>query len=481
MKLVFVDYLVIILYFFIIFYIGFFLSQKKKGITKGEEDYLLAGRKLTLPLFVGTLVATWYGSILGIGEFVYRGGLVAWLCFCFPYYIAAALFAYFIAGKIRKSNSSSIPEQIARKYGEKSALTASGIVLIITIPSSYILMLGVLLQMFTGWDLWLCILTGALGSLVYLYKGGFKADVLTNSLQFVLMYLGFAALLAFSIMKFGFPGEALFSKPEMFPENHLKIFGGYSWEIIAVWFVIALQTFIDPSFYQRCAAAKTPKIAQRGIFVSVLCWMIFDMMTIQTALYARAYFPINNPLMAYPVLSDAILPPLWKGIFVTALLATVMSTLSSYAFLSGTTIGNDIIPNILIAGKKDKGSYVFKNRNKWNIETYSKIGLVVSSAIAVLMAIALPSAVDLIYKTSSVAVPGLLLPLLFTYSKKFKMKNAFIIMLLSSSCALIWTILSIIAQDNHFFMSELFKKYEAMLVGLLISVVLSIFNIKKVA
>lgn len=483
MELSIADYLVIILYFCVILYIGFFLSRKKSSDVSSKEDYILAGRKLTLPLFVATLVATWYGSILGIGEFVYKSGLVAWLCFCFPYYIAAAVFAYFVAGKIRDSSALTIPEQIARKYGLESSITASAIVLVITIPASYLLMLGVLLQMFTGWDLWISILAGALLSLLYLYNGGFKADVLTNSAQFVLMYFGFGALLAFSIIKFGFPEYAIFSQPALFPEKHLNIFSDYSWQTIAVWFVIALQTFIDPSFHQRCAAAKSAKTAQRGILLSVLFWMVFDSLTILTALYAKAYFSIENPLMAFPVLADAVLPPVWKGLFITALLATVMSTLDSYAFISGATIGNDLLAPLLKKLKSMRQNairlYLIKY-NSNNIELLSKYGLVISSTIAILMAIALPSAIDLIYKTSSIAVPGLLIPLLFSYSKNYRLQNTFIIMIASSSVSLLWTILNAIASINTIWGSSIVTTVEPMLIGLLISFCFSIINIQRV-
>ena len=41
----------------------------KRNSKKGESEYLLAGRRLTIIPFTASLVATWYGGILGIGEF----------------------------------------------------------------------------------------------------------------------------------------------------------------------------------------------------------------------------------------------------------------------------------------------------------------------------------------------------------------------------------------------------------------------------
>ena len=193
------DILVILIYLAIVFYVGFFLARRgKKGDSK--VDFILAGRKLTVPLFVATLVATWYGNILGVGEFVYNNGIVAWVCFGIVYYIAAFVYAFVVAGKIRKSETFTIPEKITEKFGEQAGFISSIIVLIITIPAAYMLMLGILLQLFTGWALWLNIILGTIVSLIYIYHGGFRSDVFTNTVQFFIMYIGFGALLVFTLL-----------------------------------------------------------------------------------------------------------------------------------------------------------------------------------------------------------------------------------------------------------------------------------------
>ena len=65
--------------------------------ASGAVDYLVAGRRLTLPAFVATLVSTWYGGILGVGEYAWRHGLSNWLVFGVPYYLYAAVFAFLLA------------------------------------------------------------------------------------------------------------------------------------------------------------------------------------------------------------------------------------------------------------------------------------------------------------------------------------------------------------------------------------------------
>lgn len=458
MTLTFADILVICAYFAIILYVGFVISKKDKKQSPSNEEYLLAGRKLTLPLFVASLVATWYGSILGIGEFVYTSGFVAWVCFGLPYYIAAGLFAFFLAGKIRESNVTSIPEQINLKYGKFAGIAASLIVLVITIPAAYILMLGIIIQLFSGWTLWVSIITGAILSLVYLFNGGFRADVYTNTAQFILMYLGFGILLIFTIIHFGSFGDML----NQLPANHKTFTGGYNWQFLIAWFIIAFQTFVDTSFHQRCSAAKSPKTARNGIFISILFWAFFDFMTLSTGLFAKAYLETDNPMMSFPLLGEAVLPAFFKGIFIVSLLATVMSTLDSYAFISAATIGNDILSH-------------FKNLKRFSAEQLTKAGLIITGVIGVIVAIALPSAVDIIYKTTSIAVPGLIFPLTLSMNNKVFISpvNTMVIMIGSSTLSLIWTILK--GMEYPFF-----KEIEPMFPGIIFAFILTLIFIRKV-
>ena len=62
-QLTILDWIVFTLVFLLTIYAIFYGNKK---IEKDEDsllDYLIMGRRLTLPLFVGTLVATWYGGI----------------------------------------------------------------------------------------------------------------------------------------------------------------------------------------------------------------------------------------------------------------------------------------------------------------------------------------------------------------------------------------------------------------------------------
>ncbi|HLF14859.1 MAG TPA: sodium:solute symporter family protein, partial [Bacteroidota bacterium] len=312
----------------------------KKRDRAGAAGFLLAGRPLTLPLFVMTLVATWYGGILGVGEFSYRYGISNWLMQGVPYYLFAALFAYFLAPRIRATNLFTIPDKLEASYDRKTAVLGSVLTLILVTPAPYLLMLGVLLQMLFGWGLLAGILFSTLVSVSYLFTGGFRADVRTDVVEFFFMFAGFGIILPYCFAGYGgldFLGANL-------PPLHLTWHGGNDVQYIVVWFFIALWTFVDPSFHQRCYAATDEGTARRGILVSVAFWFLFDFMTAATGLYARAILPgLDEPVMAYPLLAETVLPPVAKGLFFAGILATIMSTLNTAAFVSAQTLGRDIV------------------------------------------------------------------------------------------------------------------------------------------
>lgn len=416
------DNLIIIAYFAALMIAGFAWIRR----SKTSDGYFLAGRTLTLPAFVATLVATWYGGILGVGEFAHQSGLSVWLVFGVPYYVFAILFAVFLAPRIRRATLYTIPDKIDEAYGKKAAVVAAAFVYCLANPAAYVLMLGVLLQLIFGWPLLPALLVGTLASTVYVYFGGFRSDVRVNIVQFILMFAGFAVILPYCFHHLG----GLAYLQSHLPATHLTWNGGNKPGYIIAWFFIAMWTLVDPAFHQRCYAAEDAKTAQRGVLVSILFWVVFDFMTTTAGLYARAALPHIEPVMAYPLLAEALLPGGIKGIFYVAMLATVMSTLVSNLFLCGVTFTRDFVWR-LEGGDPDK---------RLNMRTF--LGLTLTTVIALVLAILVPSVVKLWYSVGTTFIPGLLLPLLSAYWPRLRVRRAaaWIIMLLASLTSLGWLI-----------------------------------------
>jgi len=380
--------------------------------TRTEEDYIVAGRRLTLPGFVVTLVATWYGGILGIGEYTWRYGLSNWLVFGVPYYLAAGCFAVFLAGRARRSLALTIPDQLERHYGRPAALVGAAVLTVMTAPAPYVLMLGILVQLATGWPLWLGVLLGTFLSVGYVYRGGLRAVVATDAVQFILMYVAFLVLVPACVARYG--GWSFLA--QNLPAGHLLWDGGRGWQAILVWYFIALVTLVEPTFYQRCYAARSASTARRGIWVSILFWLVFDLLTTTAGLYARAVLPdLAEPVAAFPSLAQQTLSPFWQGLFFVGLLATIMSTVDSYAFICAVTIGRDIVQRWRAPADADLQTSVAVEAVPSSLPLI-RISLVLTAILTMALAMWARSVILLWHHVGSVVTPVLLLPLALSHT-----------------------------------------------------------------
>jgi len=395
------------------------LSRGTVGTDAGH--YLLAGRRLTLPAFVATLVTTWYGGILGVGEYAWQVGLSTWLVFGVPYYLAALLFGVLLAPRLRRTEAVSIPDLLRQTYGPGTALAGTAAVYAMTLPVAYLLMFATLLSGLTGWSLLTCAAVGAVFSSLYVGMSGFRAVVRTDILQLVLMYGGFALLLIAAVNRIG----GFSSLWTALPAGHRTWDGGLGWQAVFVWYLIALQTIVEPTFYQRVFAARDPKVARRGIVVAVAMWAVFDFMTTFSGLAARVLLPnLDRPVAAYPTLAAEVLPEWGAALFTVALFATVMSTLDSYLFLSAATLGHDIAPDRATIEKRR-----------------TRIGLAISAILSVIGVLLFDSVIDIWHHVGSVVTAGLLLPVISVHlpsRARFSPTGATLAIVAGAGVAFVW-------------------------------------------
>lgn len=388
---------------------------------KDVGEYLVASRAVTLPGFVATLVSTWYGGILGVGEYSYRYGISNWLVFGVPYYLWAAVFALFIARRAHRSAVYTLPDQLYAAYGRPTGAAGSVLVFLYAAPAGYVLMLGTLLTIGLGWPLWLGCVVGTLLSIIYLFRGGLRSIVITERIQFVLMFGGFFVILPYLVARYG----GLDYLRANLPEAHWTWHGGNPPQAIFVWYVLAMITLVEPAFYQRCYAAKTPAVARNGILVSIAFWAIFDFMTTTVGLYARAALPnLADPVAAYPALAVEVLPQVALGLFMLGMLATVMSTIDSYAFVAAVTLGRDLWWR-LRGGDEEVV-----------VPRATRIGLVVTGVLSIAVALLYRSVIDVWKDFGSVVTPALLVPTLTALFPRWRMRPALALLAMAGAATI---------------------------------------------
>ncbi|MBI5168792.1 MAG: sodium:solute symporter family protein [Candidatus Eisenbacteria bacterium] len=399
---------------------------RRFGARPSTEDYFVAGRAVTLPAFVATLVSTWYGGILGVGEYSWRYGLANWLVFGVPYYLGALLFALFFAKRARDTKHYTLPDLLHAHYGRGAALVGAGAVFLTSAPAAYVLMLGTLFAAMSGFALVPCVLAAAALSVFYVDRGGLRTVVFTDQIQFALMYGGFAVLLAFLFARHG---GLEFLVPRV-PHSHFVWHGGNPPAAIFVWYFIALGTLVDPGFFQRAYAAKDARTARAGVLWSIAFWILFDFMTTASGLYARALLPnLKDPVFAFPELARLTLPPVALGLFYLGMIATVMSTIDSYAFIAATTVSRDFV-------------WRLRGGDESALPALSRAGLWVATAFATVLALSNQSVIGLWHDLGSITTPTLLLPVALALAGRGRpgTRGALVLMLVPSLLSSWWVV-----------------------------------------
>jgi SSS family solute:Na+ symporter len=313
---------------------------RKRGRNK-MRDYMVMGRRLSLPLFVATLVASWYGGIFGVNEITFNYGVYNFVTQGMFWYAAYIIFALFLVEKIKRYKSITMPQLAENMFGKYAKRTTAVFTFFNVLPVSYALSLGIFLKLIFGWNLIPAMCAGAFFVCLYASYGGLRAVVFSDIIQFAVMCLSVLIVLIYSLSVLGGPSFLT----ARLPASHFTLTGGQGLFNTFAWGAIALSTLVDPVFYQRCFAAKDTRTAKAGILISTLIWFCFDICTTAGALYARAVMPDAEPSHAYFLYALQLLPDGLRGFFVAGILATILSTLDSFLFVASNTLGFDLLKN----------------------------------------------------------------------------------------------------------------------------------------
>lgn len=402
-------------------------------------EHLLMGRRLTLPLFVATLVSTWYGGIFGTAQIAFESGIYNFITQGVFWYAAYLIFAFFILKKARAHKAMTLPDMIGKMFGPKSEKLSAVFNLFNLVPIAYAISIGLIIQMFFPLTLNQGIAIGVSFTLLYAMFGGLRAVVFSDLVQFSVMLSSVVFLFGYSLFFFGL--EPL----ERLPESYFSLTGGHGIMETLAWGFIAFATLADPNFYQRSFAASSDKTAKYGIIISTVIWMIFDLSLTFGAMYAKAMLPLGESSNGYFEYAFRVLPQGLRGFFLAGICATVLSTLDSYLFLGGSTLAYDLAP------KK------YKN----NIYLHY-LSFIFVAALAIIMATLFEGNIKEVWKTlGGLSAASLLLPLIYGHFSKHKLQDGdFVFICLTSASAIVAA--KLFGFHDHFQIDELY-------IGMLVS------------
>ena len=365
--------LAIVIYMIVMLVIGWYAFVR----TKNLNDYMLGGRGLgpaVTALSAGAAdMSGWL--LMGLPGAIYLNGLVdAWIAIGLT--IGAYLNWLFVAPRLRAytqvaSDSITIPSFLDNRLRDntKAIRIAAGIIILVFFTfyvSSGMVAGGKFFTSSFGYDYHTGMLIVSGVVVAYTLFGGFLAVSYTDFLQGLTMFLALITVPLFGLFLTGGLGDTIDSIKAVNPE-HLSLFASTA-TVAGVISSVAwgLGYFGQPHIIVRFMAIKSVKETKSARRIGI-GWMILSLLgAIATALIGVAYYQQNGGELAdaetvFIVLGQILFHPFVAGIMLAAILAAIMSTISSQLIVTSSALVEDIYKAIFNKTATD-AHYVFVGR-----------------------------------------------------------------------------------------------------------------------
>ena len=317
-------------YILLMFGIALLVSGKANKGNNNAEQFLLGGRKLPFLLTLGTTVATMVGtgSSMGAVGFAYQNGWAGTL-----YGIGGALGILLLAwwfAPMRNLRFMTMSEELSYYVGA-STLIKNLIAVIIFIASigwlgAHIIGGGLYLAWLTGIDLQWAKVIIAVSFALYVVKGGYLAVVWTDSIQAIILFVGFILMAGFSVYAVG-GWDAMLSRQPLANQSWFAVDKIGLLPAISLALAILVGILATPSFRQRIYSGKDVSTIRRSFIYSGVLYLGFSIIPAIIGMSAFALAPqLDNASFAFPHMALYFMP-LGLGAFI--IIAGISATLSS--------------------------------------------------------------------------------------------------------------------------------------------------------
>lgn len=402
------------------------LSSKK---LKNAEDFLIAGKRLNLPLTAATLMATWTGAaaITGYTGWIYEGGYsMIWIALATT--TSLFMIALFFSKKLQSLAVLTIPDILKRYYDRKTQTVGAVFIsaYCIGIVSGELLGGAYVMSAVLGWDFHQTILVSAAAIMGYCLLGGLWAVAITDLFQFILLAGGLAVAVPCILYRMG-GWSLLHLDMGLLDPVHLDVCGYVSVDTIVAWFIIIFASnFIAPDIHQRMYAARSQRTARLAMGITGLWDVMLTLAALILGSAAFVYFQGTlEPDLALPQLFVEFFPGVGGMILMVTLMAVIMSTADSLLIVAGGTLSHDIF-------RLDKRSPV----------RYLRLFTLLAGIFSVVLCFYFESIMDAILFSSSVYAAGVFIPVISCLTgKRGTPDAAFLSCIGGGSTAIAWRLL----------------------------------------
>jgi len=338
--------------------------------VKTQDDFMVAGRRLSAKVLVGTLLATWIGS----GSIIASAGLAYDKGFSALWFDAgvwmALIVLYLIAGKVRRFGQYTVPDILEVRYNAAARVLGTIVTIIAytAIVSYQFRAGGMVLNLIADIPLEQGMMITALFVIGYTVLAGMISVAYTDVVNGVIMTIGLIIAFPFMLDKAeGWAGVA-----SVLPEFKFSLMGNLSvWEALAYALPTMLLLLGESGMYQRFFSAKDEATAKRSVIGWIIGTIFVETLIVLLAIIGSALFlDIDSEMVILHSVQNG-LPTVIGCLTLAAIVAVIVSTADSFLLVPATNFMRDIYQRFINPDVSQK-----------KIVLYSRIAVVVLGLLA---------------------------------------------------------------------------------------------------
>lgn len=345
-------------YLLVMLGLGFYLSRRPQE-GSFVEDYFLGNRSMGGFVLAMTMVATYASasSFIGGPGAAYSLGL-GWVLLAMiqvpTVWLTLGVLGKQFAVIARRVNALTINDMLYARYRSSLVVFLAALGLLAAFIATMVVQFiggARLLETVTGLPYQGGLVIFATTVLLYTLIGGFRAVVITDALQGILMLIGTIVLLAGVLIAGGGP-SAMFSAladidPGLVSPRGPDDFLSSSF-MLSFWVLVCFGVIGLPHSAVRCLAYKDSKAMHRGIMIGTLVGALLMFGMHFAGALGRVLVPeLTVPDKVMPTLMLSVLPPIVAGLFLAGPMAAIMSTIDSQLIQASATLVKDLYLNHL--------------------------------------------------------------------------------------------------------------------------------------
>ncbi|KXT45388.1 MULTISPECIES: sodium:solute symporter family protein [Bacteroides] len=336
------DYITIILFSIGVLITGVSFSKTGKDMKSffsggGNVPWGMSG----LSLFMGFFSA---GTFVVWGSIAYSYGMVS-IIIQLTMAVAGYAVGTWIAPRWHRTHSLTAAEYITGRLGVKTQKTYTYIFLAVSVftTGSFLYPVAKIVEVTTGIPLTTAIFALGAFSMVYVALGGLRGVVVTDVLQFVILFAAVVIAVPLAFDKIGGVGTFF----EKVPEGFFELFEGEYTPGFVIAFAIYNMFFLGGNwaYVQRYTSVKTERDSRKtgwlfGVLytISPILWMLIPMIY-------RVYNPSLSGLEnegAYLLMCKEAMPDGLLGLMLGGMIFATASSLNATLNISAGVVTNDI-------------------------------------------------------------------------------------------------------------------------------------------